>query len=142
MMSPSPISHDFVCFRDPVLVFPCTDGHAVCLECFQIYCTTKLNDRQFVQHRQFGYTLPCPGASGMLLWRCHKLPWRSDVTAHFTVVCFVTKPFRSKAWVDTNFTKLQNHCLQMHIVQSSYAHYNHGQKCWDDTNFPPPLNQC
>ena len=24
----------------------------------------------------------------------------------------------------------------------SKKRYNHGQKCWDDTNFPPPPNQC
>ncbi|XP_048577722.1 E3 ubiquitin-protein ligase parkin isoform X2 [Nematostella vectensis] len=46
---------------DPVLVFPCEVGHAICLDCFEIYCTTKLNDRQFIQHRDHGYTLPCPG---------------------------------------------------------------------------------
>ena len=51
-------------FRDPVLVFPCADGHAVCLDCFEIYCTTKLNDRQFVQNDAHGYTLPCPGSLG------------------------------------------------------------------------------
>ncbi|KAJ7385657.1 regulation of intralumenal vesicle formation [Desmophyllum pertusum] len=44
--------------RDPVLVFPCNDGHAVCLDCFEIYCTTKLNDRQFVNSDTYGYTLP------------------------------------------------------------------------------------
>lgn len=49
--------------RDPVLVFPCTEGHAVCLDCFEIYCTTKLNERQFVQNDDHGYTLPCPGSS-------------------------------------------------------------------------------
>jgi len=48
--------------KDPVLVFPCVDGHAVCLDCFEIYCTTKLNDRQFVQSDAHGYTLPCPGS--------------------------------------------------------------------------------
>lgn len=50
--------------RDPVLVFPCADGHAVCLECFAIYSITKLNDRQFVHSKTYGYTLPCPGSSG------------------------------------------------------------------------------
>ncbi|XP_078375582.1 E3 ubiquitin-protein ligase parkin-like [Oculina patagonica] len=50
--------------KDTVLVFPCADGHAVCLDCFEIYCTTKLNDRQFVHSETYGYTLPCPGNSG------------------------------------------------------------------------------
>ncbi|XP_020622869.1 E3 ubiquitin-protein ligase parkin-like [Orbicella faveolata] len=50
--------------KDPVLVFPCADGHAVCLDCFEVYCTTKLNDRQFVHSDSYGYTLPCPGSSG------------------------------------------------------------------------------
>lgn len=55
--------------RDTVLVFPCADGHAVCLDCFEIYCTTKLNDRQFVHSETFGYTLPCPGNSGKNCYR-------------------------------------------------------------------------
>ncbi|KXJ11382.1 E3 ubiquitin-protein ligase parkin [Exaiptasia diaphana] len=46
---------------DPVLVFPCDVGHAMCLECFGMYCETRLNDRQFVQNENIGYTLPCPG---------------------------------------------------------------------------------
>lgn len=62
------LSHvTFLVFRDPVLVFPCPDGHAVCLDCFEVYCTTKLNDRQFVHSDTYGYTLPCPGSSGKIL---------------------------------------------------------------------------
>ena len=52
--------------RDPVLVFPCPDRHAMCLDCFEIYRTTKLNERQFVHNSELGYTLPCPGNSGEL----------------------------------------------------------------------------
>ncbi|KAK3748802.1 hypothetical protein QZH41_016024, partial [Actinostola sp. cb2023] len=53
---------------DPVLVFPCDVGHAICLECFGLYCTTRLNDRQFVQTEDYGYTLPCPGNTGRQLY--------------------------------------------------------------------------
>lgn len=59
-----PLRVTLLFFRDPVLVFPCADGHAVCLDCFEVYCTTKLNDRQFVHSESYGYTLPCPGSSG------------------------------------------------------------------------------
>ena len=38
----------------------------MCLDCFEIYCTTKLNERQFVHNAELGYTLPCPGNSGEL----------------------------------------------------------------------------
>ena len=38
----------------------------MCLDCFEIYCTTKLNERQFVHNSELGYTLPCPGNSGEL----------------------------------------------------------------------------
>ena len=54
----------FIFYRETILVFPCQDKHAICLDCFEMYCTTKLNDRQFVQHESYGYTLPCPGSSG------------------------------------------------------------------------------
>ena len=54
----------FIFYRETILVFPCQDTHAMCLDCFEMYCTTKLNDRQFVQHESYGYTLPCPGSSG------------------------------------------------------------------------------
>lgn len=46
--------------NDPVLVFPCEAGHVSCLDCFQRYCTSRLQDRQFMPHPDFGYTLPCP----------------------------------------------------------------------------------
>ncbi|XP_042188906.1 E3 ubiquitin-protein ligase parkin isoform X2 [Callorhinchus milii] len=44
---------------DPVLVFPCADCHVICLDCFRLYCMTRLNDRQFIHDPQLGYTLPC-----------------------------------------------------------------------------------
>ncbi|XP_075212405.1 E3 ubiquitin-protein ligase parkin [Lycorma delicatula] len=45
---------------DPVLVFPCSEHHVTCLSCFHQYCLTRLRERQFVCHAQYGYTLPCP----------------------------------------------------------------------------------
>lgn len=45
---------------DPVLVFPCEAGHVTCLDCFRQYCSSRLADRQFMPHPEFGYTLPCP----------------------------------------------------------------------------------
>ncbi|XP_018572816.1 E3 ubiquitin-protein ligase parkin isoform X2 [Anoplophora glabripennis] len=46
--------------RDPVFVFPCAEGHVTCLDCFRQYCSTKLMERQFWQHPEYGYTLACP----------------------------------------------------------------------------------
>ncbi|CAH1117758.1 unnamed protein product [Phaedon cochleariae] len=45
---------------DPVVVFPCTEGHVTCLDCFRQYCITRLTERQFWQHPEYGYTLACP----------------------------------------------------------------------------------
>ncbi|KAI4539094.1 hypothetical protein MG293_010486 [Ovis ammon polii] len=45
----------------PVLVFQCAHRHVICLECFHLYCVTRLNDRQFVHDPQLGYSLPCVG---------------------------------------------------------------------------------
>nr|CAI5836112.1 unnamed protein product [Callosobruchus analis] len=45
---------------DPVFVFPCSEGHVTCLDCFRQYCITKLSERQFWQHPEYGYTLACP----------------------------------------------------------------------------------
>ncbi|XP_078086258.1 E3 ubiquitin-protein ligase parkin isoform X3 [Mustelus asterias] len=44
---------------DPVLVFPCVDQHVICLDCFHLYCVTRLNDRQFIHDPELGYSLPC-----------------------------------------------------------------------------------
>lgn len=46
--------------EDPILVFPCAAGHVTCLDCFRQYCVSSLMDRQFVEHSDHGYTLPCP----------------------------------------------------------------------------------
>lgn len=45
---------------DPVLVFPCTAGHTSCLDCFILYCNSRLQERQFLTHETYGYTLACP----------------------------------------------------------------------------------
>ncbi|KAK6625584.1 hypothetical protein RUM43_005883 [Polyplax serrata] len=57
---------------DPVLVFPCDVGHVTCLECFKNYCVSRLRDRQFLSHPDFGYTLPCPaGCSDSFIEEVH-----------------------------------------------------------------------
>jgi len=45
--------------RSPVLVFQCNHRHVICLDCFYLYCVTRLNDRQFIHDPQLGYSLPC-----------------------------------------------------------------------------------
>lgn len=48
----------------PVLVSQCPDRHVICLDCFHMYCVTRLNERQFIHHPLIGYSLPC--AAGCL----------------------------------------------------------------------------
>ncbi|CDQ78341.1 unnamed protein product [Oncorhynchus mykiss] len=45
----------------PVLVSQCPDRHVICLDCFHMYCVTRLNERQFIHHPDVGYSLPCAG---------------------------------------------------------------------------------
>ncbi|KAF7268233.1 hypothetical protein GWI33_018599 [Rhynchophorus ferrugineus] len=45
---------------DAVFVFPCQNDHVMCLDCFKQYCMSKLTERQFWQHPEYGYTLACP----------------------------------------------------------------------------------
>uniref|UniRef100_A0A452QC25 RING/Ubox-like zinc-binding domain-containing protein n=1 Tax=Ursus americanus TaxID=9643 RepID=A0A452QC25_URSAM len=57
-------SRDITCItctdiRSPVLVFQCNHRHVICLDCFYLYCVTRLNDRQFIHDPQLGYSLPC-----------------------------------------------------------------------------------
>nr|XP_008527884.1 PREDICTED: E3 ubiquitin-protein ligase parkin-like [Equus przewalskii] len=59
-------SRDITCItctdiRSPVLVFQCNYRHVMCLDCFHLYCVTRLNDRQFVHDPELGYSLPCVG---------------------------------------------------------------------------------
>ncbi|TRY54229.1 hypothetical protein DNTS_011429, partial [Danionella cerebrum] len=48
----------------PVLVFQCAERHVICLECFHLYCESRLSERQFIQEPLLGYSLPCPEPSG------------------------------------------------------------------------------
>ena len=48
-------------FSTPVLVFPCDRSHVMCLECFKSYGIVRLNDRMFIEDKDLGYSLPCPG---------------------------------------------------------------------------------
>lgn len=50
----------FYHFSDRVLAFPCQEDHVTCLDCFRQYCLTRLRERQFQQHPEYGYTLICP----------------------------------------------------------------------------------
>lgn len=43
-----------------ILIFPCSDGHVICLDCFKQYGSSSLSERSFVEHPEHGYTLPCP----------------------------------------------------------------------------------
>lgn len=64
-------------FSDPVLVFNCSSSHVICLECFQQYCNSRLNERRFVFDASIGYTLPCPaGCENSLI----------DGTQHFKIL--------------------------------------------------------
>ncbi|XP_013882826.1 E3 ubiquitin-protein ligase parkin [Austrofundulus limnaeus] len=57
---------------DVVLVFQCPQRHVICLSCFQRYCQTRLNERQFVQHPVIGYSLPCAvGCEDSLIKELH-----------------------------------------------------------------------
>ena len=50
-----PFSHS-----DIVFVFNCPDRHVLCLDCFYQYCDVELQNRQFEEDREAGYTLRCP----------------------------------------------------------------------------------
>ncbi|KAK3574013.1 hypothetical protein QTP86_034352 [Hemibagrus guttatus] len=43
----------------PVLVSQCAEHHVICLDCFHMYCMTRLNERQFIHDPVLGYSLPC-----------------------------------------------------------------------------------
>ncbi|GAB5572039.1 E3 ubiquitin-protein ligase parkin isoform X4 [Prionailurus iriomotensis] len=58
--------------RSPVLVFQCNHRHVICLDCFYLYCVTRLNDRQFTHDPQLGYSLPCvAGCPNSLIKELH-----------------------------------------------------------------------
>ena len=57
--------------RDPVLVFPCNDHHAICMSCFEIYVELAINSQLFERDpRTEMYTLGCPGKSHCSLAGC------------------------------------------------------------------------
>ena len=43
-----------------MVVFDCPDKHTLCLDCFMQYCEVELQNRQFEEHREVGYTVRCP----------------------------------------------------------------------------------
>ncbi|XP_053357343.1 E3 ubiquitin-protein ligase parkin isoform X2 [Clarias gariepinus] len=43
----------------PVLVAQCAERHVICLDCFHMYCVSRLNERQFIHDPAVGYSLPC-----------------------------------------------------------------------------------
>ena len=51
--------------REMVVVFDCIVGHSICVGCFVEYMERTLNDRGFVEDRQHGYTIKCPGITKM-----------------------------------------------------------------------------
>lgn len=59
--------------RTPVLVFQCAERHVICLECFHMYCVTRLNERQFIQEPLVGYSLPCAGKHTLSVHQCEWL---------------------------------------------------------------------
>jgi len=55
-----------------ILIFPCPDGHVICLQCFRQYGASSLSERRFTAHREYGYTLPCPaGCEGTYIEETH-----------------------------------------------------------------------
>ncbi|XP_065164408.1 E3 ubiquitin-protein ligase parkin isoform X2 [Atheta coriaria] len=64
---------------DPVFVFQCAERHVTCLDCFRQYCRTRLMDRQFWQHPEFGYTLGCPaGCADSFITEIHHFRLLTD----------------------------------------------------------------
>ncbi|KAK9888781.1 hypothetical protein WA026_001006 [Henosepilachna vigintioctopunctata] len=64
---------------NPVIVFPCKDGHVTCLDCFRQYCSVRLSERQFWQHPDYGYTLACPtGCPDSFIEEVHHFRLLSD----------------------------------------------------------------
>ncbi|GAA6110423.1 E3 ubiquitin-protein ligase parkin isoform X6 [Tachysurus ichikawai] len=51
----------------PVLVSQCAERHVICLDCFHMYCVTRLNERQFIHDPVLGYSLPCADRRGVVM---------------------------------------------------------------------------
>ncbi|XP_022072570.1 E3 ubiquitin-protein ligase parkin [Acanthochromis polyacanthus] len=55
-----------------VVVFPCSERHVICLDCFRGYCEARLGERRFVCHPVIGYSLPCAaGCEDSLIRELH-----------------------------------------------------------------------
>ena len=50
------------CFdvNETITVFDCDIGHSMCMRCFVDYVEDALNNRRFILHSQYGYTIKCP----------------------------------------------------------------------------------
>ncbi|XP_069126161.1 E3 ubiquitin-protein ligase parkin-like [Argopecten irradians] len=46
--------------ESPIMVFPCERRHIICLDCFKSYGVVRLNERNFTEDEEIGYSLPCP----------------------------------------------------------------------------------
>lgn len=58
--------------KETVLVFPCASQHVICLDCFEQYCISRLNERRFIIDPQVGYSLDCPiGCPQSLIQETH-----------------------------------------------------------------------
>lgn len=56
--------------KDSIFTFKC--GHFICLDCFLMYCESKLNSRDLILVDQLGYTLNCPfDCTDSYIENCH-----------------------------------------------------------------------
>ena len=62
------VPYNVILDRDMVVVFDCEVGHSICVGCFVEYMERTLNDRGFVEDRQHGYTIKCPGITRNVAW--------------------------------------------------------------------------
>jgi len=46
--------------KDLAFIFQCPLQHVTCIDCFKQYSLLKIDQRQFIQDRELGYTLGCP----------------------------------------------------------------------------------
>ncbi|ERL88685.1 hypothetical protein D910_06069 [Dendroctonus ponderosae] len=70
------------CLEAPEIMFtfPCQNDHIACLYCFKQYCMSKLTERQFWQHPEYGYTLICPnGCADSFIKEIHHFRLLDDV---------------------------------------------------------------
>lgn len=65
---------------ETAFVFPCLERHVSCLDCFSQFCKVKLQERQFWQHPDYGYTLSCPiGCPDSFIKEIHHFRLLSEV---------------------------------------------------------------